>query len=243
MEIVMISRNATRQGECCIPTFSGRSLDLLAPAATQIDIEDIAHGLAYQSCFNGQTSHFYSLAQHSLLVASLVPLPQRLGALLHDAAAAYLGGIAPAMRSLIPGWAAIEGKVSTVISEQFGLSAGPAPAIKRAQQIAMATEQRDVCPALRLIRGEGGRVAPLPRRIEFMTPAEARYQFKALFAELSGKLAGWSSLHAVPSAKQADASQPLKAQGNVVLAHSRPPPSLMSLDGSFKQGARTAIGL
>ena len=44
-----------------------------APSIADVAIEDIAHGLAFQCRFNGQTQHFYSVAQHSLMVAALVP--------------------------------------------------------------------------------------------------------------------------------------------------------------------------
>src|SRR5487761_2115155 len=56
---------------------SGRRLDLLDPSALDIEIEDIAHGLARVARWNGQTSgaHIYSVAQHSLLVEMLARAP------------------------------------------------------------------------------------------------------------------------------------------------------------------------
>ena len=184
--------------ECHIPTSSGRHVDLLAPTAAQIEIADIARGLAYQACYNGQTSHFYSLAQRALLVASLVPLPQRLAALLHDAPSAYFGDITPALRQLLPEVDAIEKKLMAAISERFSLSRTDAAPIKRARLIALATEQRDIKPAC---LGKGslpGQLAPVPRRIEFMPPEEACYQFTELFSELVSKGATNKALHAVP---------------------------------------------
>ncbi|MGI9168970.1 MAG: HD family hydrolase, partial [Caulobacteraceae bacterium] len=73
---------------------SGRRLDLLDPSAMDIEIEDIAHGLARVARWNGQTlgDHAFSVAQHSVVVeeiaAHLDPglAPRwRLAALLHDA--------------------------------------------------------------------------------------------------------------------------------------------------------------
>ena len=69
-----------------VSTFLGNRFYPLVPCIDHVAIEDIAHGLAYQCRFNGQTSQFYSVAQHSLIVASLVPTNLRLAALLHDAA-------------------------------------------------------------------------------------------------------------------------------------------------------------
>src|SRR5574343_449470 len=75
-----------------ISTFKGNRFWPQEPRIDVIDIEDIAHGLAYQCRFNGQTRAFYSVAQHSLMVMALVPPAERFAALLHDAAEAYLHG-------------------------------------------------------------------------------------------------------------------------------------------------------
>ena len=56
-----------------VSTRSGRRVALLNPSPAQIVIGDIAHGLAHQCRFNGQTNRFYSVAQHSVLVASILP--------------------------------------------------------------------------------------------------------------------------------------------------------------------------
>src|SRR5215813_3306628 len=79
---------------------SGRRLDLLDPSPLDIEIEDIAHGLARVARWNGQTrgDHAFSVAQHSLLVESLVtelkpglPRRWRQAALLHDAPEYVIG--------------------------------------------------------------------------------------------------------------------------------------------------------
>ncbi|WP_407605347.1 NAD(P)-binding domain-containing protein, partial [Pseudomonas aeruginosa] len=95
-----------------VSTFSGNRFYPLRPHIDKVAIEDIAHGLAYQCRFNGQTQVFYSIAQHSLIVASLVPPPLRLAALLHDAAEAYLGDMVKPLKVLLPEFAALEDKVN-----------------------------------------------------------------------------------------------------------------------------------
>src|SRR5215470_7715601 len=78
---------------------SGRRLDLLDPSALDIEIEDIAHGLARVARWNGQTSgaHIYSVAQHTLLVEALarretqLDRRARLAVLLHDAPEYVIG--------------------------------------------------------------------------------------------------------------------------------------------------------
>lgn len=183
--------------ECHMATYSGQKLDLLAPDAAHIHIDDIVHGLAYQSCFNGQTRCFYSLAQHSLLVAGLVPQPQRLAALLHDAVAAYCGDITQTLRLLMPDFSLIEKQLKGAIRERFAFSDPDDPVIQRAHLVALATEYRDVCPSGIEPCGLRGRSAPIPRRIEFMSPDEAKHQFKAMYAELVGKAPAGQPLHAV----------------------------------------------
>lgn len=193
----MIALDSALKGACYVSTYSGQQLYPLAPDADQINIEDIVHGLANQACFHGQTSDFYSLAQHSLLVASLVPVQLKLAALLHDAAAAYFGEMAPSVRQLLPEFCIIEKRVMAAIGERFAVSDFAAPAIKRAHQIAQATEYRDVRPHSALGQVAQGRLAPIPRRIEFMSPDEAKDQFMELFGELTRQNNPWKPPPAV----------------------------------------------
>ena len=99
---------------------SGRRLDLLDPSPLDVEIEDIAHGLAFVARWNGQTrgEHPYSVAEHSLLVeqlyARLVPRPEprwRLAALLHDAPEYVIGDmISPVKGAVGPGYAALDAR-------------------------------------------------------------------------------------------------------------------------------------
>ncbi|MDN2709383.1 phosphohydrolase [Janthinobacterium sp. SUN118] len=168
-----------------VSTFSGNRFYPLRPHIDKVAIEDIAHGLAYQCRFNGQTQVFYSVAQHSLIVASLVPPPLRLAALLHDAAEAYLGDMVKPLKVLLPEFAALEDKVSAIIAATYGLDFSDYAPIKRADLIALATEKRDLMPhsAERWAYLDG--IAPLPGIIDAMGPAEAKQRFLHAFAALT----------------------------------------------------------
>ena len=73
-----------------IVTYTGKRFYPLAPRAEDVDIRDIAHALSLTCRFSGHTPWLYSVAQHSVLCATLVPQELRIHALLHDAAEAYL---------------------------------------------------------------------------------------------------------------------------------------------------------
>ncbi len=128
---------------------SGRRLDLLDPSPLDIEIEDIAHGLARVARWNGQTigAHAFSVAQHSLVVEEicrkLAPdwdKKRRLMALLHDASEYVIGDmISPFKAALGLDYKAFEAKLEAAIHLRFGLPAHPTPAekatIKRADLI------------------------------------------------------------------------------------------------------------
>jgi uncharacterized protein len=119
---------------------SGRRLDLLDPSPLDIEIEDIAHGLARVARWNGQTigEHAFSVAQHSLIVEEicrkLAPewdKKKRLAALLHDAPEYVIGDmISPFKAALGLDYRSFEGKLEAAIHLRFGLPPHPAPAIK-----------------------------------------------------------------------------------------------------------------
>jgi hypothetical protein len=114
---------------------SGRRLDLIDPSPLDIEIADIAHGLARVARWNGQTigSEIFSVAQHSLLVEALVGglAPQasrawRLAALLHDAPEYVIGDmISPFKAVLGSGYRAIEMRLLAATFLRFGLPPQP----------------------------------------------------------------------------------------------------------------------
>ena len=168
-----------------VSTFSGNRFYPLEPRIDVVAIEDIAHGLAYQCRFNGQTREFYSVAQHSLVVASLVPTDLRLAALLHDAAEAYLGDMVKPLKVLLPEFAALEDQVSALIAQAFAIDFSDYRPIKRADLIALATEKRDLMPhsAERWAYLDG--IVPLPEPIVALTPAQAKHAFLQEFSRLN----------------------------------------------------------
>lgn len=109
-------------------TASGKVFDLHRPHPDDIDSLDIAHGLSQICRYNGRTPIFYSVAQHSLLVASLAahadePPTVTLAALLHDAAEAYTGDIIRPLKGLLhPTFHAHELAIETAIREKFSIS-------------------------------------------------------------------------------------------------------------------------
>ena len=119
---------------------SGRRLDLLDPSPMDIEIEDIAHGLARVARWNGQTvgAHAFSVAQHSVVVEEIVAHIQpdieprwRLAALLHDASEYVIGDmISPFKAALGFDYKEFELKLEAAIHLRFGLPAHPAAAVK-----------------------------------------------------------------------------------------------------------------
>ena len=119
---------------------SGRRLDLLDPSALDIEIEDIAHGLARVARWNGQTSgaHIFSVAQHTLLVDALArrraqpDTRTRLAILLHDAPEYVIGDMITPFKAVIgDGYKAVESRLLAAIHLRFGLPrALPAELIK-----------------------------------------------------------------------------------------------------------------
>ncbi|MDR7031794.1 HD family hydrolase [Mesorhizobium sp. BE184] len=137
---------------------SGRRLDLLDPSPFDIEISDIAHGLARVARWNGQTrgDHAFSVAQHSLLVetifARIAPVAssaQRLAALLHDAPEYVIGDMISPFKSVMGGgYKDCELRLQRAIHLRFSLPAEPgvglAKDIKRADQIAAYFEATEL---------------------------------------------------------------------------------------------------
>jgi 5'-deoxynucleotidase YfbR-like HD superfamily hydrolase len=119
---------------------SGRRLDLLEPSPLDIEIADIAHGLARVARWNGQTKgpHAFSVAQHSVLVERLagdlnpkLARQAKLMALLHDAPEYVIGDlISPFKAAIGLDYKVLEARLQAAIHQRFGLSALVPAALK-----------------------------------------------------------------------------------------------------------------
>jgi 5'-deoxynucleotidase YfbR-like HD superfamily hydrolase len=120
---------------------SGRRLDLLDPSPLDVELEDIAHGLARVARWNGQTfgNHAFSVAQHSLLVeqvaAELLKTPtreDRLYALLHDAPEYVIGDMISPFKAVMGGaYKDVELRLEQAVHVRMGLSADIPGALKK----------------------------------------------------------------------------------------------------------------
>jgi uncharacterized protein len=110
---------------------SGRRLDLLDPSPLDIEIADIAHGLARVARWNGQThgAHIFSVAQHTLLVEAVMQVQNartdarhRLAALLHDAPEYVIGDMISPFKAVLGGdYKVVEKRLLAAIHIRFGL--------------------------------------------------------------------------------------------------------------------------
>lgn len=160
-----------------IITRSGCYFDFLDPKPETIHIEDIAWALAFTCRFGGQSLHYYSVAQHSVLVADAVPFPLRLAALMHDAAEAYVGDVVGPLKQLLPDYKVVEKRVEAAIAARFDLPTEMHPDIKHADLRLLRTEQRDLTSGHADSWNGLDTYPPLKQRIVPMTPDEAATAF------------------------------------------------------------------
>jgi 5'-deoxynucleotidase YfbR-like HD superfamily hydrolase len=129
---------------------SGRRLDLVDPSPLDIEVEDIAHGIARVARWNGQTAgpHAFSVAQHTLIVERIAEMKSpeigamgRLAVLLHDAPEYVIGDLISPFKAILGGdYKAIEARLLDAIHRRFGLPVPLPPklvkAVKEADTIA-----------------------------------------------------------------------------------------------------------
>src|SRR3990170_2013335 len=186
---------------------SGRRLDLLNPSPLDIEIEDIAHGLARVARWNGQTTgdHAFSVAAHCLLVENIagalspgLDRRYRLAALIHDAPEYVIGDlISPFKAALSLDYKAFEAKLLAAIHLRFGLPAvlpdDITKLIKRADKIAAYYEATSLAgfardEARRFFGQPRGLKPALVKRLSQLSPlpaADGEARFLKRFNELA----------------------------------------------------------
>ena len=181
---------------------SGRRLDLLDPSPLDVELSDIAHGLARVARWNGQTrgDHAFSVAQHSLVVEQVFRLQnegcgldEQMMALLHDGPEYVIGDMISPFKAVVGGgYKLVEARLEAAIHLRFGLPAH-APAslkakIKRADQVSAYFEATVLAgfaeAEARKFFGQPRGIVGSMLSIEPMPAIEAQAQFSARFAEI-----------------------------------------------------------
>ena len=138
--------------DTCFPSRSGLTLDIVTPTLDMIHWRDIAESLAKTCRFGGHCRGFYSVAQHSLFVAQLIPREWRAYGLLHDAHEAFTGDLISPLKALLGDpIREVEARFDRLIYEAAGLalpSKDIRACIKTADRVALATERRDLVSPL-----------------------------------------------------------------------------------------------
>ncbi len=183
---------------------SGRRLDLLDPSPFDVEIEDIAHGLARVARWNGQTigPHPFSVAQHSLLVEAIaqhtlldMPPKTALAVLLHDAAEYVIGDIISPFKAVLgDAYKGVEARILAAVMIRFGLPPEIKGAVRRLTKDAdaiAAWHEATVLAGFSTEEAEKffGRPVRLPKPIlallEPWTTEQAQKAYMARFAALS----------------------------------------------------------
>src|SRR3984957_18331875 len=123
-----------------LSTYTGKKFFPYDPRPEQICIEDIAHGLSMLCRFAGQCRFFFSVAEHSIAVAHLLPANLKLEGLLHDASEAYLADLPRPVKVGLPEYNAIEAAVEEVIAQKFALAFPTPSQVKTADNALLRNE-------------------------------------------------------------------------------------------------------
>jgi uncharacterized protein len=170
-----------------LQTYTGKQFWPMDPRSQEVDIRDIAHALSMQCRYAGHCRRFYSVAEHSTLIARWLVGKQRdaaLYGLLHDASEAYLVDVPRPVKPFLTGYAAAEARVMAAIWSHFGLGPDVPAIVKEADDRILADELVNMTRMSWHARHCDGLGVPMM----YWSPAEAEHEFLATYAALTGEV-------------------------------------------------------
>lgn len=167
-----------------IGTYTGKTFQPFEPRVADVSIGDIAHALSMICRWAGHTSSFYSVAQHSVLMAAKAPPALAMQALLHDAPEAYLGDIPRPLKRHMASYVAAEAAVWEVIAKAFDVPEAMHPVVKALDDAILVDERRTLmAPGLDYgLAGPGLGITIVP-----WAPARAESEFLGMFWQLRAR--------------------------------------------------------
>lgn len=169
-------------------TATGRKFWPMDPRADEVFIEDIAHSLSLQCRYAGHCLRFYSVAEHSVLIARHLAAKHApevaLWGLLHDASEAYLVDVPRPVKPYLKGYKMAEARVMAAVTLRFELRLDMPPEVHEADERIIADELVNLVPM-----DWHGRYAgqELGVRLRYWSPEQAREEFMATFDALTGR--------------------------------------------------------
>lgn len=130
-----------------IETASGGKFFYEAP---EFRIEDMAHAMSMQCRYTGHCTQFYSVAEHSMMVANIMQildLGDPFEGLMHDGTEAYLSDIAAPWKAMLPDYKVMEHTLEVKMRQHFGLSDNITPGCKLADWLALFVEANSIIPS------------------------------------------------------------------------------------------------
>lgn len=170
-----------------IETYNGEFFTLDPDDFSGVNVHNIAHALSGVNRFNSHTQRMYSVAEHSVHVASMLPPELQLVGLLHDGSEAYIQDIPSPFKQFLPDYAAMEEVIQTKVWRAFGLN--PAwvkevyPAVKRVDSMMCEVEARQLLTS----KGEGWARDHGHPGVYCFTPETAEGLFLWAFVRISKK--------------------------------------------------------
>lgn len=173
-----------------ISTFSGRKFYPLDPRPEEIEIVDIAHALSRQCRFSGHChgSEPYSVAQHSVEVAKLLPPALKIAGLLHDASEAYLVDLPRPLKhspGFADGYRSAETELMRCVGVRFGIGSFDNPLVEVADQRLLKSERRDLMHAD--CQWDVPGVKPVPHTITPWPCFHSEQTFLSIFEKYEGR--------------------------------------------------------
>ncbi len=176
--------NKPRKGNW-MQTFTGHQFWPLDPRPEEIFIEDIAHSLSMQCRYAGHSIRFYSVAEHSCMIAQyLLPLYGRevaLWGLLHDASEAYLVDVPRPVKPYLAGYKDAEARVMAAVCDRFNLPRAMPKEVHEVDGRIIGDERANMAPCVAEWYATG---EPLGIWLEYWTPDQAERWFLHMFNQL-----------------------------------------------------------
>lgn len=182
-----VDLNATRKGDW-IQTYCSRQFWVIDPRPDDFDIRDIAHALSLICRFNGHCLRFYSVAEHSILMAIYFlkkgQYANAYWALMHDCTEAYLCDVPRPIKPLLPGYKEVENNLMRMAAIKFGLQGSAMPtAVKDVDYaILFAEAEQNMGPAPEVWNSP---VKPLNVKLQYWTPEQAERNFLMVFEAIT----------------------------------------------------------